>query len=167
MSVAYLQSKNYTVKTVYRKSVSGWRYAEITQSFYNCAHNGCSEHSCIATSFLSAGLNAFAYCCNDPANQIDHDGCLIWPGEIHYAVQKHIIHSNPSIMMEVAVIKENGSKGRIDLFNYKTGEVWEVKPLSVSVHIALDQANSYVHGTIISAISHSRSMLNGRLPFSR
>ena len=34
----------FTVKTVYRNSVSGWRYAEITQSFYNCAHNGCSEH---------------------------------------------------------------------------------------------------------------------------
>ena len=58
-------------------------------------------------------------------------------------------------MMEVAVIKENGSKGRIDLFNYRTGEVWEVKPLSVSVHKALDQANSYVHGTIIrSNLAH-------------
>ena len=128
-------------------------YASTTARFLNI-------DSCIATSFLSAGLNAFAYCCNDPANQIDHDGCLIWPGEIHYAVQKHIIHSHPSIMMEVAVIKENGSKGRIDLFDYRTGEVWEVKPLSVSVYTALDQANSYVHGTIIrSNLAHIHKSL--------
>ena len=67
----------FTVKTVYRNSVPGWRYAEITQSFYNCAHNGCSEHP-------SNTIHVTVTLCNDIMPGYGGD---VWTSTFDYSPQ--------------------------------------------------------------------------------
>ena len=97
------------------------------------------------------GENVFEYCANSPQNNIDENGGW-WQGAIHRAVQVDIVKRNPDIVMEVYVTKGDSNKsGRIDLYNPKTGEAWEVKPVSVGIIAARKQLRNYVNGKIVDA----------------
>ena len=110
------------------------------------------------------GCNMYAYCNNNPVYFIDVAGNralpfdkLYFPGEIHLAVQKHIIENNPGFEMEISVLR-----GRIDLVkNGVPKEIYEVKPCTYlkeyRLLIALAQLQGYgdvytenwVYGTAI------------------
>ncbi len=97
------------------------------------------------------GENVFEYCANSPQNYIDENGGW-WQGAIHRAVQMDIVARNPGIIMEVHVTKgDSEKKGRIDLYNPKTGEAWEVKPVSVGITAARNQLKDYVNGKLVDA----------------
>ena len=83
------------------------------------------------------GTNMFAYCGNNPVNQVDLDGTVsIWfyllfidhdMGMVHRLVQE-TIKSKYGIDKERWVGMNIGKYfGRVDLLNGKTGEVWEIK----------------------------------------
>ena len=96
------------------------------------------------------GFNMYAYCGNNPVCFVDVAGDralpfdeLYFPGEIHLAVQKHIIENNPGFAMEISVLR-----GRIDLVkNGAVKEIYEVKPCTYlkgyRLLIALAQLQMY------------------------
>lgn len=107
------------------------------------------------------GENVFEYCANSPQNYIDENGGW-WQGAIHRAVQVDIVMRNPDIVMEVRVTKgDSNEKGRIDLYNPKTGEAWEVKPVSVGITAARKQLNNYVNGKIVDIRFSARGLKVG------
>jgi len=105
-----------------------------------------------ADKYISTGQglichNMFVYCNNSSVLGYDSDGTkviinpyweLIWPGEIHAEVQKHIRSNNKGFM--------DREINHIDLLNDKS--VYEVKPYSYSsgkkFNIARDQVNRYL-----------------------
>ena len=107
------------------------------------------------------GCNMFAYCNNNPVMFADCDGVspiALWYylflnseyGYIHRRVQERILATGMgSLGMEISVSRSNGTKGRADIVNKTTGEVWEIKyanktnPTSALV-LAEKQALSYV-----------------------
>lgn len=96
------------------------------------------------------GANIYSYCINSPVMHTDSDGNLIWPGEIHRAVQYDVAARNPNIILEVNVQKAGtGLPGRIDIYNKITREAWEVKPATTSLARANAQLGSYVNGLIV------------------
>ena len=95
-------------------------------------------------------LNLYTYCHNNPVLYIDPSGHLIWPGQIHDAVQNDIVYGDPytnysdmriptssdsrDLVKEVKISYGNDAKkyfgkksGRADIVDKLTGEVWEVK----------------------------------------
>ena len=95
-------------------------------------------------------LNLYTYCHNNPVLYIDPSGHLIWPGQIHDAVQNDIVYGNPhtnysdmriptssgsrDLVKEVKISYGDDAKkyfgkksGRADIVDKLTGEVWEVK----------------------------------------
>ena len=68
-----------------------------------------------------------------PVRYVDPTGELVWPGEIHNAVSNHILWSqlveNGRLMQPNKFVKYEGLRfGFADLYDAKTGEVWEIKP---------------------------------------
>lgn len=53
---------------------------------------------------------------------------------------------------EVFFYKANGRKSRADLVNSKTGEIWEVKPLSATFESAIKQLQSYIQGQMMAEV---------------
>ena len=90
---------------------------------------------------------------NSPVTRIDEAGTeSIWWrliedycfGFIHLAVQMHIVLHNPGIGMEKAVYNNEDKKcGRADIFNLKTGEVWELKTVRTGAEAAALQVEKY------------------------
>ena len=76
------------------------------------------------------GHNCFAYCLNNPANLVDDEGHLAYPGEIHNKVQKKIIEYLYSMgiiaLPECIIDYENGWWGRADIISMD-GQIWEIK----------------------------------------
>ena len=108
-----------------------------------------SADSAIDIAMPLFGANVYSYCMNSPVMHIDSDGNLIWPGEIHRAVQNNVASRNHNFILEIKVQKAgSGLPGRIDIFNISTGEAWEVKPATTSSAKANAQLGSYVNGVI-------------------
>ena len=105
------------------------------------------------------GANMFAYCGNEPINNLDSAGLFfveLWYylfltsdyGFIHRVVEAHIIAKNPSIASEVPLVRQDGSLGRADLVSKKTKKVWEIKHGAHNAIPAAVQASSYVGGSM-------------------
>ncbi len=106
---------------------------------------------------LLFGLNVYVYCDNNPVCNRDEDGQITWQGEIHKAVQEEIMRTHPGMFrMETRVVCSNGKIGRIDLCNPRTGEIWEIKPLTwrkgALLNKTLNQFNSYLQGDVSAPI---------------
>jgi len=91
----------------------------------------------------------FAYCLNDPVGRIDVVGSKsIWWilfqwmqfGFIHWAVEQHIALVY-TVQTEVWL---DGKKGRADIYDPKTGYVWEIKHGHHNEMVAQAQAQGYV-----------------------
>ena len=116
----------------------------------------------------------YAYCNNNPVNMVDptgHEaetsypkGWLFWPWkkriavyrDAHNAVQVSIAETDLNIVMEKVVTCSNGRRGRVDLLNLETGEIWEVKnhndnfPM-IPRALALMQLSRYTGATVVSS----------------
>ena len=79
----------------------------------------------VATGQGLLGNNMFAYCHNNPVNYCDPTGMLLYPGEIHNAVVKHIANKY-QLTYEQRILYGNGKYGRADLISLD-GQVWDVK----------------------------------------
>ena len=97
-------------------------------------------------------INLFNYCDNVPTGKTDNDGLfgipgLVWPGEIHRAVQIYIKKQDQtnSIEYEVEIVSITGNKRRIDLVNFRTGEIWEIKPILTLSGLISEQIDEYLH----------------------
>ena len=90
---------------------------------------------------------------------------LLWPGEIHRAVQDEIVgNSNGAIIEEVTIRQEDNHIGRIDLVNIVTGEYWEVKPAFPSIDSIVQQLDRYLNP--ISIIG-KEALVDKKKTFSR
>ena len=87
----------------------------------------------------------YAYCNNNPVNMVDptgHEAETIYPDnwnflpwwtriavyrDVHKAVQNSIAKPGSNIVAEKVVTCLDGKRGRVDLLNLETGEIWEVK----------------------------------------
>jgi len=94
----------------------------------------------------------YAYCSNNPIAFVDISGCaslpfglLIWPGEIHLAVQKRIYDTyggSKSVAIEHYV-----GVGRVDIVFLWNNTIYEVKPCTWGnwrIQDARDQVNRYL-----------------------
>lgn len=95
--------------------------------------------------------NVYTYCVNAPVGLLDEDG-LAWTmgvyepyyGFYHREVQRWIADHNNGVVMEVST-----STGRIDLYNVRSTEIYEVKP-NRSYHIEMGkrQLDRYMQGNL-------------------
>ena len=108
------------------------------------------------------GNNMFGYCGNNPVNYLDQTGELLQAaidGMVHNKVLMNICSWNSELTWHNTYILYNGKNilggfGYCDLYNKKTGEVWELKKdgksPSVSTAYALRQLNKYLGGRLKS-----------------
>ena len=106
--------------------------------------------------------NVYAYCINSPLVLTDQDGD-VWMmgayapyyGYYHQEVQKWIVENNANIDMEVLT-----STGRMDLYNRKTYEVYEVKP-DTPEHISagIVQLQRYISGNKKAVLGKTKLIL--------
>ena len=98
----------------------------------------------------------FAYCLNNPTNSYDPDGELT-RRQIHDSVLSKIVElmakAGRVLSMYETTIYYNGSTwlggwGFCDLYDYKTGEVWELKRITCSQTKAENQLNGYIKGRL-------------------
>ena len=106
------------------------------------------------------GNNMYAYCLNNPISFVDSLGAVpeaVTAGRIHNAVLKEICDKNPNLRRDKTYTFYNGydrtdGYGFCDLYNLKTGEVWELKKESLSrsclTEMALEQLTRYINGSI-------------------
>lgn len=102
------------------------------------------------------GHNLFAYCLNSPIASSDPDGTLT-RGQIHNYVVRKFASQRKNLMSSKTMIYYNkkdarGGIGFCDIYDSKTGEVWEVKRDSNSrscrTKYAKAQLNRYVSGRL-------------------
>ena len=102
------------------------------------------------------GHNLFAYCLNAPIASSDPDGTLT-RGQIHNYVVGKFVSQRENLMSSKTMIYYNkkdarGGIGFCDIYDSKTGEVWEVKRDSNSrscrTKYAKAQLDRYVHGRL-------------------
>ena len=115
----------------------------------------------VSTQLGLLGNNMYIYCLNDPVNLFDETGEIpkvIQDKKIHDYVLLDIQLSNPDLTMFNTGIYYNGVNalggwGFCDLYNKKTGEVWELKKDvnkgSCKIENAQIQLERYVNGTLI------------------
>ena len=106
------------------------------------------------------GNNMYAYCLNNPISFADSLGAVpeaVTAKKIHDAVLRRICGKDPNLSMEDTYTLYNGydridGYGFCDLYNRKTGEVWELKKESLSrsclTEMALEQLTRYINGSI-------------------
>ena len=93
--------------------------------------------------------NAYGYCGGNPVMQEDPDG-LFGNGSVHSWVCEDIVARSGGTIMRKdyqLVSLESGGYGLLDLVDPSTGEIWEVKRVSVSVSAAIRQFSAYLRGT--------------------
>lgn len=110
--------------------------------------------------------NQFCYCLNNPVMGIDYDGLTPYFGHFHALVQADFAATHPGVVKELGFYKHGDSskKGRADLVNLTTGEVWEIKPHMAGynrnpvkyLNRALDQLDSYIEGEITNNKTRKR-----------
>ena len=97
----------------------------------------------------------FAYCLNSPSCRVDTEGSdSLWAaifadgrwGFIHYCVQLHIAACY-GMQLEKGIYKDHTLVGRVDIYDYGTGYIWEVKSVG-TMTMAAGQLARYVDGTI-------------------
>ena len=106
------------------------------------------------------GNNMFAYCNNNPVNFYDEAGYApeaVKDKIVHDMVLAYICSTNENLSWTDTCIYYNksnfwGGWGFCDLYNKKTGEVWELKKVSNSysckTSTALAQLNGYINGRL-------------------
>lgn len=97
------------------------------------------------------GYNMFAYCLNNPVCYYDSAGDYALPHEdkyVHDQLLGDICASNSDLSMHLSLIKYTDDVGLIkgrygfcDLYNTKTGEVWELKKLPIAVPVKQKNAS--------------------------
>lgn len=113
--------------------------------------------------------NQFCYCLNNPVMGVDYGGMATSFGYYHTMVQEHFMGSHPGVTTELGIFKYGiGSmRGRADLVNLETGEVWEVKPHMAGyirnpvlyLNKARTQLDSYTSGIFINPKNIAKSPL--------
>ena len=116
--------------------------------------------------------NQFCYCLNNPVMGIDYDGLTPYFGHFHALVQADFAATHPGVVKELGFYKygDSSKKGRADLVNLTTGEVWEIKPHMAGynrnpvkyLNRALDQLDSYIEGKITNG-ENRESLENKKL----
>ena len=102
------------------------------------------------TAIMQSG-NLYVYCVNNPILYTDSTGEEATRGQIHDWVVYDIVARYQSIDMiastkiNYSIVPKKSSKyGLADLVSLKTGEVWEVKRITVSWNSAIEQLGWYV-----------------------
>ena len=111
--------------------------------------------------------NQYSYCSNHPVDSVDSDGYLHLSGP-HKKVQEDYINwlrqNRPDHIIgdEIGFFKwgDTGAIGRADIVDFRTGEVWEIKPCGITFLRdplqycinTLDQLAGYVGGTVRNSI---------------
>ena len=111
----------------------------------------------IASSQGLLGNNMFAYCINNPIAYSDPTG-LLTRRQIHDKVLEEIIkekikQARATLRMEKTCIYKNGVNyhggwGFCDLYDYETGEVWELKRVTCDEAKAKNQLAGYTAGVL-------------------
>ncbi len=102
-------------------------------------------------------VNLFRYCDNNPIMLLDSEGdfpfwAVSYPGELHRAVQKEIVKDyRGTMVMEVYIVRQDGSIGRIDLLNKSNNQIWEVKTTVPSVDMIIEQLSSYLLPAVVKS----------------
>ena len=154
-----------TLGTVQPFRYRGYAYDEETELYYlkRRYYHASLARFISADANLNSGYvlfpnNQFCYCLNNPVMGIDCDGLAPSFGYFHALVQKDFAATHPGVVKELGFYKygDGSKKGRADLVNVSTGEVWEIKPHMAGynrnpvryLNRALDQLDSYIEGEI-------------------
>ena len=154
-----------TLGTVQPFRYRGYAYDEETELYYlkRRYYHASLARFISADANLNSGYvlfpnNQFCYCLNNPVMGIDCDGLAPSFGYFHALVQKDFAATHPGVGKEWGFYKygDGSKKGRADLVNVSTGEVWEIKPHMAGynrnpvryLNRALDQLDSYIEGEI-------------------
>ena len=120
----------FTYRGYYRDSETGMYY--LNSRYYNPKMGRFINTDEQLSGDGFNGYNLFVYCGNNPVMNIDLNGdawlpfqALLYWGEVHFAVQAHIIANNEGWKKEVGVA---GGR-RIDLVDNEGG-IYEVKPVT-------------------------------------
>ncbi|MED9821389.1 MAG: RHS repeat-associated core domain-containing protein [Christensenellales bacterium] len=175
--VAKTGSMAATLGTVNPFRYRGYVYDEETglyylrSRYYNPVWKRCiNSDSNLNSGCIVFSSNQFCYCLNNPIAGVDINGYNVSFGYYHNKVQDDFINNNPEVRKEVGFYKygDSGKKGRADLVNFGTGDVWEVKP-QMSGYLrnpltytdrALRQLQSYIEGVFSN--DQNRVMLRGK-----
>lgn len=175
--VAKTGSMAATLGTVNPFRYRGYVYDEETglyylrSRYYNPVWKRCiNSDSNLNSGYIVFSSNQFCYCLNNPIAGVDINGYNVSFGYYHNKVQDDFINNNPEVRKEVGFYKygDSGKKGRADLVNFGTGDVWEVKP-QMSGYLrnpltytdrALRQLQSYIEGVFSN--DQNRVMLRGK-----
>ncbi len=107
----------------------------------------CDDVRFIGVTGNEATYNPFSYCLNNPLSYIDPYGFLTSFGEIHRYVINDIKLRYPNLQVSnVKILYSNGKYGYCDIINTRTGEIWELKRVTVNMHSAENQLRQYVNG---------------------
>lgn len=111
------------------------------------------------------GNNMFAYCLNNPANFIDPEGNLAFPGQIHNEVVRRVANDY-NLYKEQIILYEGGKWGRADLIS-PDGRVWDVKRLKQKqIEDGIAQVKKYVSNTWKNSPETKLSVGNNIVPMT-
>ena len=114
----------------------------------------------------------FAYCNNNPVNNYDDTGCLlqaIRDKVVHNMVLYIICGKNSELKMDETCVYYNGESwlggfGFCDLYNIRTGEVWELKKSSNSYSCTTAAAQVQLGNYLLGKLKYHNE-LNLVLPY--
>ena len=143
-SLYYLQSRYYDPAT--RRFVNADSYASTGQGI--------------------VGYNSFIYCNNNPVNYTDEDGDFpqaVLDKMVHDRVLGHIVTMNPNLTFHETCVYYNGEDwkggwGFCDLYNKKTGEVWELKKNSKNRSCTAIRAKAQLNRYISGRLKHNKDL---------
>ena len=93
---------------------------------------------------ISESKNLYNYVSNSPLRYVDPMGKA--PNTVHNMVTDNIVQQNINIEKEVGVLLTRDT-GRIDLIDFTTGYIWDVKPVSANMRVAKSQVQNYANRT--------------------
>lgn len=116
-------------------------------------------------------LNGYSYVQNNPVIYFDPNGSykmpwglLLYPGEIHNQVVKHIYNEYKNQGIEKEVIL---ATGRADLLDVHTGEIWDVKPKTVNRNDGVNQVKRYTQSSYyyLNGKKNKKKLKAGKIRF--